>query len=178
MQTTGSFGRSWSIRMDEPQTESARPAPEWSLPDRLRLPANSRVLDFLRDARPSAHSDVAEVLVRAARCVDGVRCCCPDPARYAYVVAYRPDARIIGLAFGLSGIAFRLPSHRVRAALLAGGTPELELGSEWVRFAPWVEGESGAETLGRLVDWCRIAAGTDGLPGRPTAMNGRLEGDG
>jgi hypothetical protein len=150
--------------MDEPQAESARrgAAPRWLLPDRLKQPENSRVHDFVRDVRPSAHSDVAEVLIRAVDHVAGVRCYCPDPARYAYVVAYRPDARIIALAFGMSGLAFRLPGHRVRAALLAGGAAESRLGAEWVRFAPWVEGESPAETLDRLVYWCRIAAGADG----------------
>lgn len=130
----------------------------WELPARLGLPANSRVLDFLREARPSAHSDVAEVLIRTAGHVGGVRCYCPDPARYAYVIAYRSDARIIGLAFGVSGLAFRLPGCCVQAALRAGGTLEPRLGSDWVRFAPWVEGESGSETLGRLADWCRLAA--------------------
>lgn len=123
---------------------------------------NSRVLDYVRKDRPSAHSDVAEVLARIAGRVDGVRCYCPDPERYAYVVAYRVDLKIIGLAFGSSGLAFRVPRAHVQSARCAGGTDDPRIGPEWVRFAPWAEGESTSETLDRLARWCRVAAIEEG----------------
>jgi hypothetical protein len=88
-----------------------------------------------------------------------VRHYCPDPARYAFVVLHLDDATIIGVAFGQSALAFRLPEARVSEAIRDGGSLDPELGSGWVRFEPWTSHEPLVESRRRLARWCAVAAG-------------------
>ena len=53
----------------------------WSIDERLDTAANADVLRYLRRESPSAHSDVAEALGRAAAGLSRVRSYCPDPER-------------------------------------------------------------------------------------------------
>jgi hypothetical protein len=130
----------------------------WVIDERFRTAANASVLSFLRLGNPSAHSDVAEALTLAAAGVPSVRS--PDPTRYAFVALHLDDLTIVGLAFGQSGLAFRLPEDRVREAIQEGGALAVEIDSTWVRFEPWTNREPLAESRRRLARWCAVAAGT------------------
>jgi hypothetical protein len=131
----------------------------WVIDEKFCIDANAAVLSFLRRRNPSAHSDVAEELSRAGASVPGVRSYCPDPAGYAFVALHLGDLTIIGLAFGQSGLAFRLPEDRVPEAIRDGGVVAAELGPAWVRFQPWTDRETLAGSRQRLARWCAVAAG-------------------
>lgn len=138
----------------------------WAIDGGFSTAANADVLDFLRRRNPSAHSDVAEELTRAGAGLPGVRSYCPDPQRYAFVVLHLDDLTIMGLAFGQSGLAFRLPGDRVQEAVRDGGAVAVELGPTWVCFEPWTNRETLAQSRQRLARWCAVAAGrnTRSLP--------------
>lgn len=133
----------------------------WPIDESFRTDANAEVLRFLRQGSPSAHSDVAEELTRAASGIAGLRSWCPDPARYAFVVLHREDRTIVGIAFGQAGLAFRLPEDRIVEALRDGGSIAVELGPTWARFEPWTAHESLDQSRRRLARWCAVAAGRD-----------------
>jgi hypothetical protein len=135
--------------------------------DRFCTETNADVVSFLRQARPSAHSDVAEELTRAGAGIPGLRSHCPDSSRYAFVALYLEDLTIVALAFGMSGLAFRLPADRVSEALRAGGAIAADLGPGWVRFQPWTDRETLAQSRERLTHWCSIAAGWPGADSAP-----------
>jgi hypothetical protein len=130
---------------------------DWVIRDKFRTPSNAEVLRYLRNT--SAHSDVAEELTRAGATVSGVRSYCPDPASYAFVALHLDDFTIIGLAFGQSGLAFCVPEERVQEAIRDGGAVAVELGPTWVRFEPWSNHETLAQSRERLAGWCAVAAG-------------------
>jgi len=130
----------------------------WVIDERFSTAANASVMSFLRRRNFSAHSDVAEELTRAAAGVPGIRSYCPDPAGYAFVALHLDDHTIVGLAFGQSGLAFRLPEDRVPEAIPEGGAMADELDSMWVRFEPWTDRETLAESRQRLARWCAVAA--------------------
>jgi hypothetical protein len=122
----------------------------WSVAGCFRIPENADIVDFiLKHPTLSAHDDVASVLHDAARGLGGVRQYCPDPAAYAYVVLHTADNRIFAIAYGQSGLAFRLPLAVLPEALADGGTDATDLGPGWVSFPPW-----GSSDLRR---WCRLA---------------------
>jgi len=131
----------------------------WVIDERFSTEANAEVLSFLRRVNPSAHSDVAEELHRAGADLPVVRYYCPDVARYAFAVLHLEDLTIVGLAFGMSALAFRLPEDRIPEALRGGGSLADELGSGWVRFEPWTDVETLAQSRQRLARWCAVAAG-------------------
>jgi hypothetical protein len=137
----------------------------WTIDRRFVTPANADVLRFLRQGNPSAHSDVAEELIRSGASLPGVHHYCPDPARYAFVVLHLEDATIVGLAFGQSTLALHLPELRVAEAVRDGGTVAPELGPTWVRFEPWANHEPLAESRRRLTRWCAVAAGGPAVEG-------------
>jgi len=130
----------------------------WYIDERFSIPANASVLAFIRDRELSAHSDVAEELTRSGSGLSSVHTWCPDPPRYAFVVLHLEDGTIIGLAYGMSGLAFRLPEHRVEEALCEGGIKAEEIGPGWIRFEPWTPEETLAQSHERLGRWCAVAA--------------------
>lgn len=132
----------------------------WTIDERFLTRANADVVGFLRRSRPSAHSDVAEELRRAGAALPGLRSYCPDPARYAFVALHLEDFRIVRVAFGSSGLAYRLPAERVPEAYEDGDVLASELGRTWVRFEPWPVGETLARSRERLARWCAVAAAT------------------
>ena len=134
----------------------------WIIDERFQTETNTSVLRFLGQENPSAHSDVADELMRAGAGVPGVRSYCPDSARYAFVVLHRKDLTIVGLAFGMAELAFRLPEDRISEAVRAGGAIASEIGPGWIRFDPWTNRETLAQTRERLAFWCSIAAGRAG----------------
>ncbi len=134
----------------------------WEIDERFCTDANADVLGFLCRTNPSAHSDVADELTRAGARAGGIRSYCPDPSRYAFVALHGEDLTIIGLAFGSSGLALRLPGNRLAEALREGGAEAADLGPGWVRFAPWTDRETLAQSRDRLARWCAVAAGERG----------------
>ena len=133
--------------------------PDWKIDTRFDTPENADVVAFLRTNNPSAHSDVAEELLRSAEGVPGVSHYCPDSKSYAFVVLHLEDSTIIGLAYGQSALAFRLPDHMHAEACEQGGWAAEELGAGWIRFEPWSDSETLDESRHRLAHWCRVAAG-------------------
>ena len=130
----------------------------WKIDSRFDTHQNAHVLAFLRARNPSAHSDVAEELRRSAEGIPGVAHYCPDIERYAFVILYLEDSTIIGLAYGQSGLAYRLSGPRSIEAQRHGAWPADELGAGWVHFSPWTDAETLVESRRRLAHWCRIAA--------------------
>lgn len=120
----------------------------WPIDPSLRTPANAVVLAFLEREAPSAHDDVASALIASARGIGAVSWHCPDPSAYAWMALRTEDHTIVGLAWGMDALAFRLPADALPDALAAGATPCPQIGDGWVRFAPW----------GDLSRWCRLAA--------------------
>jgi hypothetical protein len=106
----------------------AGPRATWALPERLNVAQNESVARFIERVRPSAHSDVATELARAAEGLPGVGEHCPDPARYAYVVLYDGADRIFALAFGMRGFALRVGAEAMEEAIAEGA--EADPGSE------------------------------------------------
>lgn len=129
----------------------------WSLDDRFRIAENHAVLAFIEHGNPSAHDDVASVLMESARGLPDVQWYCPDVHRYAYVVLHTGGKRIFGIAFGMTGLAYRLPPGAIAEAVAEGGKLSLEIGEEWVTVQPWRPGESRTVTGEKLKRWCKIA---------------------
>jgi len=130
----------------------------WLIDSRFCTDANDDVLRLLRSRDLSAHSDVSEELIRSGADVAGVQHYCPDSVHYAFVVLHLDDSTIIGLAFGLSHLTFRLPEQRVPEAIREGGVVDPELGPAWVRFEPWTDQETLVQSRQRLARWCAVAA--------------------
>ena len=133
--------------------------PDWKIDNRFNTLENAEVVAFLRATNPSAHSDVAEELRRSAEGVPGVSHYCPDSKSYAFVVLHLEDSTIIGLAYGQSALAFRLPGHMHAEACEQGGWIAAEVGPAWIRINPWSDAETLDESRRRLAHWCRVAAG-------------------
>jgi hypothetical protein len=131
----------------------------WKIDRRFDTPQNAQVLAFLRADNPSAHSDVAEELLRSAEGMAGVEPYSPDRPRCAFVMLHLEDSTIIGLAYGQSGLAYRLPDSRIAEAGRAGAQPAEGLGSNWFLLEPWSDTETLQESRRRLAHWCRVAAG-------------------
>ena len=107
--------------------------------------------------RPSAHSDVAEALIRSADQLDGVSHYCPDPASYAFVVLHQSNLVIFGLAYGQSRLAYRLPEDQIEQAVEEGASRATKLGEGWVLFEPWPSNEKLEASRRKLARWCAIA---------------------
>lgn len=121
----------------------------WILDPRFDLPENAEVFGYLRREGPSAHSDVATVLIESARAMPDVRSWCPDPAAYAFVALATRRRRIFALARSMSGIVFALPAEEHAAALADGGRTCPEIGSAWIEWSAF-----SAKGLAR---WCKQA---------------------
>ena len=134
--------------------------PAWKIDSRFDTQQNTHVLAFLRAKNPYAHSDVAEELLRSAEGVPDVAHYCPDRNGYAFVFLHIEDSTIIGLAYGQSGLAYRLPAPLTAEAERHGAWPADELGTGWVHFSPWSDAETLPESRRRLAHWCNIAART------------------
>ena len=80
---------------------------------------------------PSEQSDVADELIQSAGGLTGVSHYCPDLSRYAFVLLQIQDFSIFGLAYGQSGLTYRLPERRIADALGEGGSMALELRRNW-----------------------------------------------
>ncbi len=128
----------------------------WEIDPRFDTSDNAEVLGFLRRARPSAHSDVAEELLRSANRLAGVTHYCPDPVNHAFVALHLANFSILGLAYGQSKLAYRLPENRIEQAIQEGALQASELGRGWLFFEPWSI-KPLQESRRRLAQWCAIA---------------------
>ena len=104
---------------------------EQNIPNNISNPWNKPVLDFIRDS--SAHSDVAEVLLKAVKPLGDAQYFCPDQSKYRYVAVFTNNI-IFGFAIGLNYVAFRLNTPFNKRAVETGGTPLQELSDEWISF--------------------------------------------
>ena len=129
----------------------------WSLEDRFRTAENEAIIAFIERENPSAHDDVAGVLTESAKGLPDVQWYCPDVHRYAYVVLHTRSNRIFGIAFSMSGLAYRLPPGTIPEAVTEGGKVYSEIGDEWVLVQAWKPEETMAVTRNRLKRWCKIA---------------------
>lgn len=129
----------------------------WPLDDRFRIPDNQAILDFIQRVNPSAHDTVATVLTESAKGMSDVKWYCPDIHSYAYLVLHTQGNRIFGIAFGQSGLAYRLPRERVAEAVAEGGRVYSHIGDDWVLLEPWRPDEATEVTWARLKRWCKIA---------------------
>lgn len=99
------------------------------IPTNLAIRINERVLAHLQDL--SAHSDIAEVLLKAVQPLGDVQLFCPDSAAYRYVLASTSGV-VFGFAVGMDTVAFRLDERMKRRALATGGVAYPECGDDWV----------------------------------------------
>lgn len=120
---------------------------------RFAIEDNAEVMEFIRRVNPFAHSDVGGVLFELGKETIGAHAYCPVPSVYSYVVLHTAADRIFAIAFGMSGLAFKLADENDEAARLDGGTPAPELGAGWMRFEPWGRGPRSV-THERLLRWC------------------------
>jgi len=131
----------------------------WKIPADWRTPENNAVVAYLEQASPSAHSDVADELCRAAAGLADVRTHCPASGHYAFVVLIDRDDRIFGLARGMRGLAFRLPEDALDEARADGGADCPDLGEGWMAFEPFDANEPTDRLRARLARWCAVAHG-------------------
>ena len=123
---------------------------------RFAIDDNADVMEFIRRANPFAHSDVGSVLFELGKETAGAHAYCPVPAVCSYVVLHTDANRIFAIAFGMSGLAFRLALDDEAAALSDGGIRASDIGAGWMRFEPWGR-ESRTVTEARLRRWCARA---------------------
>jgi hypothetical protein len=117
---------------------------------------NADVIEFIRRVNPFAHSDVGSVLFELGKETPGAHAYCPVPSACSYVVLHTDVNRIFAIAFGMSGLAFRLAPDDEAAALTDGGAHARDIGMGWVRFEPWGQ-DSRTATDVRLRRWCTRA---------------------
>lgn len=124
---------------------------------RFTLPQNEEILAFLKNKHPSAHSDVAFELLEMAKGESSLASYGPDLAAYSYQFLHTEAGVICALAFGMDGLAFRLPLEMVSEAVGEGAAPLGEILLGWVAFNPFQPNEPTADTRARMKRWCRCA---------------------
>jgi len=102
-----------------------------NIPPELTKGINHAVLEYI--AHKSAHSDVGDALMAAAKPLGDVQLFCPNWQQYHYVVASTKGI-IFGVAMGMNEVAFRLDERLRSRALATGGAALPECGAEWVAF--------------------------------------------
>lgn len=121
---------------------------------RFFIPLNEDVLAFVRRTNPFAHSDVGSLLIDLGKRDSGAHSYSPSFAQCAYVVLHTEAWRIVAIAYGQRGLAFRLAPESRAAALADGGSPAPDIGPDWVSFPPWKVGVQSDENRARLEGWC------------------------
>jgi hypothetical protein len=109
---------------------------------RFSIPDNADVLEFIRRANPSAHSDVGSILFDLRKRISGAQSYCPSVASFAYVVLHTASNRIFAIAFGQRGLAFRLDAPGYDEAITTGCTASA-IGPDWVEIQPWTPPPGG-----------------------------------
>ena len=105
-----------------------------NIPKPLLNPENTNVLKYLNSR--SAHSDLGEKLVEAAKNLGDVQYFCSDPDEYGYVLLSTKN-KIFGFASGMEIIAFRFNQIFCDRAIRSGGELIPSIGNEWISFNPF-----------------------------------------
>ncbi len=129
----------------------------WPLNAKFRIAENEDVLAFIERENPSAHDDVASVLTASAEGLPDVQWYCPDALSYAFMVLHTRDNRIFAIAFGMSGLAYRVPPKQIPEAAAEGGSPCSQIGADWILLAPWPRGAAPQAAAPNLRHWSKIA---------------------
>lgn len=101
------------------------------IPDALKNSINEPVLRSIKDY--SAHSDVADALLKAVMPLGDVQAFCPDASQYRYLIVSTKNI-IFGIAVGMNKAAFRLNPLFKNRAMETGGRDYSEAGPDWVSF--------------------------------------------
>jgi hypothetical protein len=102
-----------------------------TIPPELDNEQNRAVLAHLHPL--SAHSDVAEALMKAVEPLGDVQTFCPDPRQCRYVVV-STNKVVFAFAEGMRTVAFRLDERFKQRALVTGGVASPACGPGWVGF--------------------------------------------
>jgi hypothetical protein len=103
-----------------------------NIPPELDTSINQQVLKCLDGL--SAHSDVAEALIKALEPLGDVQIFCPDSQKYLYVLASTKGV-IFAFAVGMNTTCFRLDERMTPRALASGAVLYPDCGVQWVTFA-------------------------------------------
>lgn len=101
------------------------------IPCDLKNSINEPVLGFIKDY--SAHSDVADALLKAVTPLGDVQAFCPDASQYRYILVSTKNI-VFGFSIGMNTIAFRLNPLFKNRAMETGGKDYSEAGPDWVSF--------------------------------------------
>lgn len=123
----------------------------------LNREENATLIEYLQKERPSAHSDMVELLVKSTDGLAAVTFFCPDSDNYAYYLAHTRGGVVFAAALGLSALAYRLPNQAISGALAKGGELFKELGNNWVMFNPFWPERDNEHRVQELQHWCRLA---------------------
>ncbi len=105
--------------------------PEPLLPSHLSSPVNASILRFLTPQ--SAHTDVAEALIKAIQPLGDVQQFCPNPSRCLFFCVSTLGT-VFAFAVGQRTLGFRLDDRMKERALRSGASPLPDCGAEWVTF--------------------------------------------
>ena len=129
----------------------------WTLDERFKTVEDEAIVAFIDREHPFHHDDGASGLIESAKGQPNVQWYCPDIHRYACVVLHTNSNRIFGIAFGMRGLAYPLPSRMIREAVADGGRLYSEIEDQWVLFQPWQHDQPGGVTQARLNRWRKMA---------------------
>jgi hypothetical protein len=100
----------------------------------VRAGSNAAVLAYLAAHQPSAHSDLGDAMLRAARAHCGEWLAFSPSFGQCRYVALVTNETVFALARGMRSACYRLPAEPFRVALESGASAAGELGPEWVAF--------------------------------------------
>ena len=141
------------------------------LKTKLARPDNEAVIAYLEAFHPSAHSDVAEELMTAAKGLSLARWHCPNGLACSYIL-YHVEGLIVALAFGSRNIGLRLTAPELNGALSEGAVEDAKLGEEWAVFELFKADVSTEKMRADLRKWFLTAYGAALRLANP--INGRL----
>jgi hypothetical protein len=112
--------------------------------ERFKIPANHSIIEYIRRANPSAHSDLGDLLIKLAQRITGAHYYCPNFPACAYVVLHTDGNLIFAIASGMWKFAFRLPPKVVSQAVADGTGEYSDIGSDWLLVDAFPRGVSKA----------------------------------
>jgi len=124
---------------------------------RFWIPINAAVIDHIRQANPSAHSDLGDMLAGLGRALPGASVYCPNYKICAYVVLHDADNRIFAFAGGMRDLSFRLPQALVGEALEKDHGQQSRIAGDWLDVAAFPRGGATLASEARLAGYCAAA---------------------
>jgi hypothetical protein len=125
--------------------------------DKLKIPVNDAVIDFIRRTNPSAHTDPGGKLIALGKAVPGARHYSPNYRACAYVVLHTDAQVIFAVAFGMRQLAFRLPPDVLAQGMAVGGKPCPEIGPDWLSVDAFRAPAASAAWDATLQRWVEAA---------------------